>query len=81
MKRRSAVGESLVMRQTPPHKSGFLCSSNPGHGKQKKMRMASLGRKLYLTLFFSQELVFYKVKVYQKKKIGWELGLPDSLGP
>lgn len=56
--------------------------SNPVHRKQKKMRMAVSGLKLYLIFFFSKKYVFYKSKVYkQNKTIGLELGLPDSLGP
>ena len=81
MKRRTALGK-LFMRQILPHKTGFF-SSNPRYRKQENEN--DLIRKLYLTFFFSQELLYFiklnVQKTTKKPTIGWKLGLPDSLGP
>ena len=70
MKRRKALGK-LFMRQILPHKTGFF-SSNPRYRKQENEN--DLIRKLYLTFFFSQELLYFiklKVQKTTKKPHNW----------
>lgn len=70
MKRRKALGK-LFMRQILPHKTGFL--SNPRYRKQENEN--DLIRKLYLTFFFSQELLYFiKLKVQKNNKKTPQLG-------